>query len=136
MVFDDDPTSIAVPARGSGEAVRSFLNGASEHSDQRRRVGPDPVQVLGTVAVQHRRRGYLGVPYSFKEACTSFKPPRGLSEEAIQKYLRSRLSDDPEAIDKAMRLREGRADAIGRSWPRIFFEGADDADPVAGVCNE
>ena len=25
MVFDGDPTSVAVPARGSGEAVRSFL---------------------------------------------------------------------------------------------------------------
>jgi hypothetical protein len=25
MVFDSDPSSIAVPARASGEAVRSFL---------------------------------------------------------------------------------------------------------------
>ena len=34
MVFDGDPTSIAVPARGSGEAVRSFLQQCKHHLKQ------------------------------------------------------------------------------------------------------
>ena len=31
MVFDGDPSSIAVPARGSGEAVRIFLQQCNYH---------------------------------------------------------------------------------------------------------
>ena len=33
MVFDDDPTSIVMPARGSGKAVQSFLQKCKSYKD-------------------------------------------------------------------------------------------------------
>ena len=77
------------------------------------------------------------MPYAFKSICAAFKPPHELSQETINKYIASKLSNNPEAIARFLRLAKDEFVAIAKKEGDSLFERhKNDADPTAGACNE
>jgi len=78
-----------------------------------------------------------GLPYLFRNLCASFKPPLQLSPENARKYVLSKLSDNPEAMDRIKRIEQDETDALAKKSGESLLENhKNDRDLVAGICNE